>query len=79
VVTAGVAGNLTPAVEAATSRQRRERWPREGLVTLGLELETIEVVPTTAGPTSVGRLVSVSECPERFARRVGVPFKRPLF
>jgi len=50
------------------------RWPPEGLAELGL------------GPAEAVRegfsyavLRQVAVCPERFARRVGVPAKRPLF
>jgi 16S rRNA (guanine527-N7)-methyltransferase len=56
-----------------------ERWPDRDLLELGLELDTSEVVATTAGPVSISRLVAVSVCGQRYPRRVGVPFKRPLF
>jgi 16S rRNA (guanine527-N7)-methyltransferase len=55
------------------------RWPQEGLSQLGLELGSREVVPTAAGPVSFSRIFAVSECSERYPRRVGTPFKRPLF
>jgi 16S rRNA (guanine527-N7)-methyltransferase len=55
------------------------RWPREGLARLGLELSDHEVVATDAGPVSFSKIFSVSQCAERYPRRVGVPFKRPLF
>ena len=56
-----------------------ERWPATGLVKLGLQLDASEVVTTVAGPVSISRLVAVSDCGEQYPRRVGVPFKRPLF
>jgi 16S rRNA (guanine527-N7)-methyltransferase len=56
-----------------------ERWPAAGLVKLGLQLDGSEVVTTVAGPVSLSRLVAVSDCGEQYPRRVGVPFKRPLF
>jgi 16S rRNA (guanine527-N7)-methyltransferase len=55
------------------------RWPHEGLSELGLELRHHEVVPTAAGPVSLSKIVAVSECSDRYPRRVGTPFKRPLF
>jgi 16S rRNA (guanine527-N7)-methyltransferase len=55
------------------------RWPQEGLSQLGLELGSREVVPTAAGPVSFSRIFAVSPCSERYPRRVGAPFKRPLF
>lgn len=50
------------------------RWPREGLVQLGMG-------PATPVHDEFGFVVvrQVSACPERFPRRVGVPAKRPLF
>jgi 16S rRNA (guanine527-N7)-methyltransferase len=56
-----------------------ERWPEEGLSQLGLELSSRDIVLTEAGPVSFSKLVAISECPERYPRRVGAPFKRPLF
>jgi 16S rRNA (guanine527-N7)-methyltransferase len=56
-----------------------ERWPSSGLATLGLALDASVQVITPAGPASLSRLVSVSTCPEAYPRRVGLPFKRPLF
>lgn len=55
------------------------RWPAEGLAELGLELRAREVVGTQAGPVSFSKIFAVSECAERYPRRVGIPFKRPLF
>jgi len=55
------------------------RWPQEGLSQFGLELGSREVVPTAAGPVSFSRIFAVSPCNERYPRRVGTPFKRPLF
>ena len=48
-----------------------DRWPASGLAVLGLEpRERVGAFRT---------LVQVSGCPERFARRTGVPRQRPLF
>jgi 16S rRNA (guanine527-N7)-methyltransferase len=55
------------------------RWPPEGLAELGLELRDHQVVDTHAGPVSFSKIIAVSECAERYPRRVGIPFKRPLF
>lgn len=55
------------------------RWPQEGLAQLGLELRDREVVATDVGPVSFSKISAVSECVERYPRRVGIPFKRPLF
>jgi len=50
------------------------RWPSGGPEMLGLE----DIGPS--GPTSNLRLLRQSlQCPEAFARRVGIPEKRPLF
>jgi 16S rRNA (guanine527-N7)-methyltransferase len=48
-----------------------ERWPRDGLVVLGLE-----PMAPFAGLQQLRRTGSLDE---RFPRRVGVPAKRPLF
>jgi 16S rRNA (guanine527-N7)-methyltransferase len=56
-----------------------DRWEQDGLVELGLRLESTAVVETGAGPVTISRLRSTSECSSRYPRRVGVPFKRPLF
>lgn len=50
------------------------RWAAEGLVELGLLLET-----TVVGPPGFVRLRKTGETPERYPRRVGVPVKRPLW
>jgi 16S rRNA (guanine527-N7)-methyltransferase len=55
------------------------RWPSDGLAQLGLQLELSAAVATDAGPVSISRILSTSECGPKFPRRVGVPFKRPLF
>jgi 16S rRNA (guanine527-N7)-methyltransferase len=56
-----------------------ERWPEADLFQLGLKLDASEVVATAAGPVSISRLIAVAVCGPQFPRRVGVPFKRPLF
>jgi 16S rRNA (guanine527-N7)-methyltransferase len=58
---------------------QQERWPRDGLFELGLELEASQAVTTDVGPVSISRLLAVAECGPKYPRRVGVPFKRPLF
>jgi 16S rRNA (guanine527-N7)-methyltransferase len=92
-VTARGFGPPAPTAECAAPLLRRggellvaeppgapsERWPANGLVKLGLALDASEVVATSAGPVSISRLSAASECGEQYPRRVGVPFKRPLF
>jgi len=48
------------------------RWPAAGLATLGLR-RAERLVPSWAG------LTLISECPDRYPRRVGIPAKRPLW
>ena len=55
------------------------RWPSRGLDELGMLWVATEAVDTPAGPVNLSRLVALSECPDRYPRRVGVPSKRPLF
>jgi len=56
-----------------------DRWPTTGLDRLGLELDSTAVVTTPAGPISITCIVATSDCGPLYPRRVGVPFKRPLF
>jgi 16S rRNA (guanine527-N7)-methyltransferase len=56
-----------------------DRWPTDGLAELGLELDSSEEVATAVGPVSISRISSIADCGPRYPRRVGVPFKRPLF
>ncbi|HXW80575.1 MAG TPA: RsmG family class I SAM-dependent methyltransferase [Acidimicrobiales bacterium] len=56
-----------------------DRWPAKDLVKLGLSLDASGVIATPAGPVSISRLLAASKCSELYPRRVGVPFKRPLF
>lgn len=56
-----------------------ERWPKAGLAELGLQLAFTEAVVTDAGPVSISGILSTESCPPRYPRRVGIPFKRPLF
>ena len=51
-----------------------ERWEPEGLAILGLRLD-----PRLTGRTAYQVLAQERPCPDRFARRVGIPAKRPLF
>jgi hypothetical protein len=46
---------------------------------LGLELEFTEAVGTDVGPVSISGILSTESCGPRYPRRVGIPFKRPLF
>lgn len=55
------------------------RWPGHGLEQLGLSLASTERVATAGGPVTLSRFFAHSQCPARYPRRVGVPFKRPLF
>jgi len=56
-----------------------DRWSSPALSLLGLVFNGVSRVTTPAGPTTVARLESVSECPDLYPRRAGMPFKRPLF
>jgi len=92
-VTARGFGPPAPTAECAAPLLRRggqllvaeppgapaERWPANNLAKLGLVLGSSEVVATSAGPVSISRLIAATECSEQYPRRVGVPFKRPLF
>lgn len=49
-----------------------DRWPAAGLELLGLRAEPVSI-------PGLQMLRQVEQCPERFARRDGVPAKRPLF
>jgi 16S rRNA (guanine527-N7)-methyltransferase len=55
------------------------RWPEEGLALLGLVMKDRLRVATSAGPMTFARMESKSPTPDRYPRRVGVPFKRQLF
>ena len=46
----------------------------EGLAILGLRLD-----PRLTGRTTYQVLAQERPCPDRYARRVGIPAKRPLF
>ncbi len=51
-----------------------DRWLVEGLTELGLRLVTVD-----PGPPRMATLRQERLCPGRFPRRVGVPFRRPLW
>ena len=55
------------------------RWPDVALATLGLIRTSTETVVTAAGPVTLSRMLATTSCPQRYPRRVGRPFKRPLF
>lgn len=77
-VTAECAGGLLrPGGQLVVSEppgSTGERWPTAGLDELGQALEA--VLP---GPPTFVRLRQVTQVPERYPRRVGVPAKRPLW
>ena len=56
-----------------------DRWPGDGLAELGLTLELSEAAETAAGPVSISRMRLGVGLWAGYPRRVGVPFKRPLF
>jgi 16S rRNA (guanine527-N7)-methyltransferase len=53
-----------------------DRWPAQGLASVGLEPSDRWTAPL---PAHYRSFVQTAPCPERFPRRVGVPAKRPLF
>ncbi len=53
------------------------RWSASGLTTLGLRSE--RRTETGSGAASFQLLEQIEPCPDRFARRVGIPRKRPLW
>jgi 16S rRNA (guanine527-N7)-methyltransferase len=55
------------------------RWPDAGLAILGLVRASTETVVTPAGPVTLSRVLATTSCQPRYPRRVGIPFKRPLF
>lgn len=55
------------------------RWPDGALAALGLIRTSTKTVVTPAGPVTLSQLLATTPCPPRYPRRVGVPFKRPLF
>ena len=55
------------------------RWPDVALATLGLIRTSTETVVTPAGPVTLSRMLATTSCPQHYPRRVGIPFKRPLF
>lgn len=67
---------LAPAGRLLVSEppDSEERWPADGLASLGLRLLAI----TTPAPR-IAVLSAESPCPDRFPRRVGIPAKRPLW
>ena len=52
-----------------------DRWPADGLAELGMRKGHVLYAPTA----TLQVLEQVSECPERFPRRVGVAAKKPIF
>lgn len=74
----GRGGHLVVA-EPPEDARRPVRWPADGLAKLGLGLQGVTVVDTSAGPASMAVLDSHTATHGNFPRRVGLPFKRPLF
>jgi 16S rRNA (guanine527-N7)-methyltransferase len=68
-------GGVILVSDPPDSEDSASRWPTAGLAPLGL-FPSARVV--TGGGT-IQVLQSITSCPERFPRRVGVPAKRPLF
>jgi 16S rRNA (guanine527-N7)-methyltransferase len=64
------------SLEKTTPADPSRRWPTKGLEILGMQ-----PVNATQSPAAYAFQVvrQMSECGERFPRRVGVPAKRPLF
>jgi 16S rRNA (guanine527-N7)-methyltransferase len=72
-------GGLLLVTDPPEGPDQPVRWPHKGLAELGLELGDHQIVATDAGPVSFSKIFAVAECAERYPRRVGAPFKRPLF
>jgi 16S rRNA (guanine527-N7)-methyltransferase len=67
-------GGLLLVAEPPDASASADRWPDEGLRSLGLgPARTLWTAPRLVG------IRAVAPCPERFPRRDGVPAKRPLF
>ena len=69
-----VSGGLLVVSEPPGEEVSEERWPTEGLHTLGLERLTV-----TADTPRFQVLRMREQCPDQFPRRTGIPQKRPLF
>jgi 16S rRNA (guanine527-N7)-methyltransferase len=69
-----VPGGSLIVSEPPLATGRADRWDRETLGKLGVELTFIE-----ARTFRYARLVAVGVCPAEYPRRIGVPEKRPLF
>jgi 16S rRNA (guanine527-N7)-methyltransferase len=50
------------------------RWPADGLASLGMR-----AIRSVASPSAFQMIEQVTECPEIYPRRNGIPAKRPLF
>ncbi|MGA3352214.1 MAG: RsmG family class I SAM-dependent methyltransferase [Acidimicrobiales bacterium] len=59
---------------ALASLPAPDRWPPQGCAELGLKPEL-----ALRDPFGFAVIRQVSQCPERFPRRTGIPAKRPLF
>ena len=75
-------GHLVVSEPPADQAGPAARWPAEGVGELGLatidDLQGLRGDPTGPSP-HFQALLQRSPCPDRYARRVGVPAKRPLF
>jgi 16S rRNA (guanine527-N7)-methyltransferase len=63
-----------PADQPGNPRTSEDRWPAEGLTTLGLIADC-----RADEPVAIRRFRQVDPCPTRYPRRTGIPRKRPLF
>ena len=60
--------------EPPDTTESANRWSRQGLMALGLDLEFAE-----ARSYHYSQLAKIGPCGSEYPRRVGVPEKRPLF
>ena len=63
-----------PPVSSPGDDGAQARWPEKGLASVGLERLSV-----WRGAFGYQLMRQKTPCPERFARRVGVPAKRPLY
>lgn len=69
----GVGGRLVVS-EPPDAPDAPDRWPAEGLATLGLR-----AAQRLAGPPALVVLTQTAPCPAVYPRRTGLPAKRPLW
>ena len=61
-------------VSEPPDREVSDRWPEEGVSKVGLGHPRLVVEGSR-----FALLTQVSQCPDRYPRRTGIPVKRPLF